>query len=590
MHNHKPQTTNHNSSQVAVSHQIPIQATKIWILISEYSIMPLTPRFELSQTSKEVIVTVLVPTVRITNIEVLLEESILHFYASPYLLKLNFAPHEFAAHAQGIVSAQYTPSNQTVEIPLVKAQENVDWPNLELTARLLQPQEIPKKWLHSVETASEETSLNKEDQANQDIEAPPLNSSSSGYGFQNTFQNIFSDYCRSGMAQEMLQLPDPENTSAENRRELRIQKELEDFDPDRYLQDWDLHEDFLYSLVLDFEPFWKQPEVVSQKQTEHNNKNGDSDVADLAQQFQRQLNLDLNSTQFTPEERLQLSTIPYPLIPCKDIDNLLPLWFGLLDLLVPYVYDHLTTMGEPTVESAWTITILSSGLSWLDPPQTLDEALVSLSRRMLIYPYWRNWEFAMSVWDHVLFILEQGIHSVIKCLLQVRNILEKSESYYVGNKLWTDPFLYWIQNLQVYDSNLLVDSLRRELGKKELLKGVIGLDLIQYENMLQDSSASESEFDSDGDSSEGDGDSDESSSDSASKADSGATEETPKTARDTNYSEDNKTHVSRALLDSEVGGAYPAFLEVVGSHGEATSDCEGDVHQSHRKPLIQEIE
>ena len=32
-----------------------------------------------------------------------------------------------------------------------------------------------------------------------------------------------------------------------------------------------------------------------------------------------------------------------------------------------YAYDHRTTSGDPTVESAWTICTLSAALSWLDP-------------------------------------------------------------------------------------------------------------------------------------------------------------------------------------------------------------------------------
>jgi protein SHQ1 len=574
-------------------------------------IMPLTPRFVLSQKPSEVIVTVFVPTVRITNIEVLLEDSTLHFYASPYLLKLNFAPHEFATDAQGIVSAQYNPSNQTVEIPLVKAQPNVEWPHLELTARLLQPQEIPKKWLHSVEKTNEEIQITEEDQAEQELDAVecPQHSSSFGYGFGNIFQNIFTDYCRSGLAQEMLQLPDPESTSPESRRELRIKKELEGFDPDRYLQDSDLQEDYLYPLVMDLIPFWEQEKAVSvdttvdngpQEKIENTHETGRTDGHDLGQQFQRQLNLNslsatTTSRYFTSDEQLQLSTIPYPLIPKTLLGNHHFIWCGLLDLLVPYVYDHLTTMGEPTVESAWTITILSCGLSWLDPPQTLDEALVSLSRRMCIYPYWRNWEFAMKVWNHVLSILEQGIHSVIKSLLQVRNILEKSESFYVGNKLFVDPFLYWIQNLQFNDSKWLIESLKRELGRKEKLKDGLGLDLIRYENMLQDSS--ESESDSDDDSSDEGEDSDESNSDP--ESDLGEARDTAKVDDESNHNEGKETNVSSALLDSEVENANPSLLEVVGSHNAARAtekdeafitEVDTQTNSKRGKSLIQEID
>lgn len=39
---------------------------------------------------------------------------------------------------------------------------------------------------------------------------------------------------------------------------------------------------------------------------------------------------------------------------------------GLADVLFAYAYDHRTTGGEPTVESGWTVAVLSPLLSWLE--------------------------------------------------------------------------------------------------------------------------------------------------------------------------------------------------------------------------------
>ena len=489
--------------------------------------MPLTPRFELNQTPREVIITVFVPTVRITNLEVLLEEdSTLHFFASPYLLKLNFAPHEFAAEAHGIVSVRYDPSAQTITIPLMKSIPAIEWPNLELTARLMQPQEIPRQWLHSV---AEETTTSKifDKNTSQDVrknqcendEVDSLTHRFFGYGFGNIFQNIFTDYCRSGLAQEMLQLAaNPETTSSEERRRLRIEKESNDFDSDRYLGDYDLQnqDDYMYPIVMDFVPFWKLAEEDHELSDSRATKSVVATAAlsenladaDLADHLRQQLRLDPRNKStpkpptFTSDEQLQLSTIPYPLIPksllqsndpISDDANCLRLWCGLLDLLVPYVYDHITTMGEPTVESAWTITTLSSSLSFLDPPETLQECLISSSRRMLIYPYWRNFDFVMDViWNHTLCILKGGtIYTIIKCLLQVRTILERSESYYIGNKLFVDPYLYWIQHQPQSDNyttqwRTIIRVLEQELSPSNRgeLKARLGLDLARCENML----------------------------------------------------------------------------------------------------------
>ncbi|CAN0285749.1 unnamed protein product, partial [Ectocarpus fasciculatus] len=39
---------------------------------------------------------------------------------------------------------------------------------------------------------------------------------------------------------------------------------------------------------------------------------------------------------------------------------------GLADVLFAYAYDHRTTTGDATVESPWTLAVLSPLLSWLE--------------------------------------------------------------------------------------------------------------------------------------------------------------------------------------------------------------------------------
>lgn len=39
---------------------------------------------------------------------------------------------------------------------------------------------------------------------------------------------------------------------------------------------------------------------------------------------------------------------------------------GLADVLFAYAYDHRTTEGDASVESAWTVAVLSPLLSWLE--------------------------------------------------------------------------------------------------------------------------------------------------------------------------------------------------------------------------------
>lgn len=59
---------------------------------------------------------------------------------------------------------------------------------------------------------------------------------------------------------------------------------------------------------------------------------------------------------------------------------------GLADILFAYAYDHRTTQGEPTVESGWTITVLSPLLSWLDVSPGRVPAVDVLSHLLLAHP------------------------------------------------------------------------------------------------------------------------------------------------------------------------------------------------------------
>lgn len=561
--------------------------------------MPIVPRFELSQTDTQVTVLVFVATIRLDSIEVLLdEESVLHFHASPYSLTLNFAPHEFEDGGNNL-SAQYDPSKQIIRIPLLKATKGVIWPNLEMTARLIQPREIPKQWLHSVSSPDDDDDDDDDGDVNTDSTIAEVDTEESvtaitdtterfGYGFGNLFQNIFTDYCKSdGIAREMLSLPDPENTEPSKRRILRTETELKDFDPDRY--DYSIEDDYLYPLVMEFVPFWK---TSKEQQTNAVQSPSDDVSHNLAESFHKKLSL---SSPFTSDEQLLLSTIPYPLIPKS---KMLPddrLWCGLLDLLVPFVYDHITTMGEATVESAWTITRISSSLSWLDPPETPREALLSLTRRMVVYPYWRNIDFCITVWDHVLCLLEQkSLHWIIKCLLQVRPILEKSEFYYAGNKLFVDPYLYWVQHQdeQEAGSSLvrLACCLRTEI-ERGTLKTDVDLNLAVYERLALGADGSDSD---NGSSSEAD-DSDEDDCSSEDEDDESATDSdgdyAVEAADTTGSATKGDNNRSSALLDAEEDGtATNKIFDILNVQECKLDDDRGSVEQSPGKqPLLIQV-
>lgn len=119
--------------------------------------------------------------------------------------------------------------------------------------------------------------------------------------------------------------------------------------------------------------------------------------------------------------------------------------------------------------------------------------MLSSIRRSLIYPYIRNFSFSIYVWENVISILDNPSHdsstrirTIIRCFLQVRNILNYSDIYYLGNKLFVDPYLIWIQKfsdlsyLQNQVLSPIAQSLRQQL-RNETLKDSLDLNLLQIE-------------------------------------------------------------------------------------------------------------
>lgn len=118
---------------------------------------------------------------------------------------------------------------------------------------------------------------------------------------------------------------------------------------------------------------------------------------------------------------------------------------GLVGILISYSYDVRTTQAQTTCESAWTVSTLSPLLSWLDDSLDLDQVLVDCVRRILAFPYMRNFELALlCLWD-ASTIFRRGKRCILRCLLQIRNIFATSDVYYLLNRLFIDDYCTWIQ-------------------------------------------------------------------------------------------------------------------------------------------------
>lgn len=137
-----------------------------------------------------------------------------------------------------------------------------------------------------------------------------------------------------------------------------------------------------------------------------------------------------------------------------------------MDILYCYAYNNRTCFGENTVESNWTISKLSPTLSSLQTFSSLKEVMIACIRRSLAFPLYRNWKLSLKIIEDVRTILKLGKRFILKCLLDVKYVMEHSEYKFHLVRLYLNDYCVWIQSA---NWKILV-SLRKELGKLKFEK------------------------------------------------------------------------------------------------------------------------
>ena len=136
------------------------------------------------------------------------------------------------------------------------------------------------------------------------------------------------------------------------------------------------------------------------------------------------------------------------------------LYLTLITLLFAYFYDSRTSQHDPTPESAWTICNLIPAFSALDPPYSshyaggchtfsvdeLKETLLPSYRRLLAFPLYRSFALAEKCQEDLAYTLKQGKRLIMRCLLEIKDILDHHDVYYIYSKIWVDDFCVWIQS------------------------------------------------------------------------------------------------------------------------------------------------
>ncbi|KAN0077242.1 SHQ1 domain containing protein [Tylopilus felleus] len=442
----------------------------------------ITPRFSCDQTDNTVIVSMYCPSVRASDAEINVDDTLLTVHINPYFLRLNF-PHAVVEDDNS--TALYNPSAGYLSITLTKAVKGQTFPDLDLLAKLLAPrssQHPPAPSVEVLESTAEEdgvsdlsrraTRLTLEDKdeflkaAENDWQVPQtvpeaeaaLCSSTRYYGFLNKYTGYFMHVAHT--ENEVNELGhNAESCNPNDRRNLRIAHENAKWDEEHYMADY-ADDEYIQELIA-----WQDPENSSE-------------------------------VVYTEHEKVEMLRLPR-----KEylIDGIWEqnLYLTLITLLFAYAYDKRTTLHDPTPESAWTICSLVPAFSALDsPPYTsvmpditrasqllfsdaeLISTLVTSYRRSLAFPLYRSFQLSEVCRRDVASYLGQGKRTITRCLLETKRILDHHEVYYVYSRIWLDDFCVWVQACA---SDTILHELADKLATLLIPKNTIGWELEQLE-------------------------------------------------------------------------------------------------------------
>ncbi|KAK1232993.1 hypothetical protein PQX77_003907 [Marasmius sp. AFHP31] len=458
----------------------------------------ITPRFSCTQTAESVTISIYCPSVRAADVEINVDDTLVSVHINPYFLRLNFSHSLVEDDAS---SAQYDPSSGYLTIALTKETKGQHFDDLDLLAKLLAPRPIAPPEPPRIEVLSEFSSEEAADEdliakteglsldqqefieaAENDWQLPQTLPESDSikvtpqcqYGFLDAYTGYFTNV--SYAENEVNELgADAERSLPKERRKKRLLDEDNKWDVEHYMADF-AEDEYIQELLR-----WTHPNAESA-----------SDLGFTAKEKEAMLNLPKKEYIPTQEQTRNL-------------------YLTLITLLFAYAYDSRTTQHDPTPESAWTMCALTPAFSALDSApyastsrelslefqsEEIEATLVAPYRRSLSFPLYRSFALAEKCRKDVASFLTKGKRAVFRCLLEMKDVLDHHEVYYVYSKIWLDDYCVWIQSLA---SDEIIAQLGAAVDKTSVQKASIGWDLEQVEAIVRDIQGGRDQRDADSD-------------------------------------------------------------------------------------------
>lgn len=383
--------------------------------------------------------------------------------------------------------AVYDPSAGQFSIRVTKETKGENFPDLDLLTKLLartgeKTSIEPKKPLIEVIGGDNDqgstTTLNENEiqdaiDFNWELpqEVPSSNeqlSITTQYGFNNQYNGYFTHVHET--MNEINEIDEPEKSTAESRREQRIASENTHFDEDHYCMDYANDEEikdlckFKTIYVKELKRVQKNKKNEETKQT--NSKisiylymiytSNRSFIEPLIQEINPtdvsgDLDMDNLSIEDTKDSLLKFSSKEEAIM--RDLPNKEYLlsyekgtYLGLVDLMFAYSYNLRVTEGDNNVESVWCVGRISPTLSSLEQFTVLKDVLISSFRRALTYPLYRNFTLCEKILQDVYILFKLGKRAILKALIDMKELFDHHDVYYVYSKILLDDYCVWIQH------------------------------------------------------------------------------------------------------------------------------------------------
>ena len=427
----------------------------------------ITPNFKIEQNDEFIIISIRLKYVKISDVEFFIENNNFKFYLKPYYLNLFFSDNLIESDKN---SSKYDLDNGILTVNIEKEIHGTTFKDLELLSNLLNNQnnnsnvnikveEIEESYYNKFEDVDEDTLNNLlfSDMTKEKSEIL-LESDDYNYGFNNKYNDVFKN-----RTEELLEIADinPDEIKIKYRYIHKMKRENEDFIAERYIFDEYEEEEIKRIEELKIEKFLKKNELDSiYSQKEHSCL-------------------------------MSISKIKLCLFP-EEI--YFEFYLEVIDIIFSFLYDIRINDLESNSESGWNInkisSVLSSFLSYKGlfytnsdiPPldyikESLSHLLINSYRRILCYPLYRNFNLCERVKKDIIYFISKGKALILKLLLNVKIIFEKSEPRHILNKIYLDYYCKWVQK----SSDKIWEIILKNIKSIKINKNDLKLNLLEIE-------------------------------------------------------------------------------------------------------------